>query len=244
MNTKMCRKCGKIKSIDDFHKGSSKQDNRHPYCKVCATQNAKMTYRKLNQKDWMNEQANDNRIAMLRVSDDIKAKYNCVICGESHPICLEFHHIDPGTKDGNVSKFLHSKSIKKSIAEINKCVILCSNCHQKFHAGLVQFDESKRCDEDLEYWKDIYKKHKSKVISKKRELKNSRKNSRREQSYCACGNKVSKHGLKCIKCESLIRRKADRPPKEQLLEEIKELGYCGTGRKYNVSDNAIRKWIK
>lgn len=29
-----------------------------------------------------------------------------------------------------------------------------------------------------------------------------------------------------------------------LLEEIKELGYIGTGRKYGVSDNAIRKWIK
>ena len=29
---------------------------------------------------------------------------------------------------------------------------------------------------------------------------------------------------------------------EQLIKEINELGYCGTGRKYNVSDNAIRKW--
>ena len=40
------------------------------------------------------------------------------------------------------------------------------------------------------------------------------------------------------------KRKAERPPYEQLLNEIKELGYCGTGRKYGVSDNAIRKWIK
>jgi transposase-like protein len=39
-------------------------------------------------------------------------------------------------------------------------------------------------------------------------------------------------------------RKAVRPPKEQLLKEIEELGYCGTGRKYGVSDNAIRKWLK
>jgi hypothetical protein len=41
MNTKMCRKCGKIKPIDDFYKGSSKQDNRHPYCKDCAKRGAK-----------------------------------------------------------------------------------------------------------------------------------------------------------------------------------------------------------
>ena len=40
------------------------------------------------------------------------------------------------------------------------------------------------------------------------------------------------------------QRKVKRPEFEQLKNEIKELGYCGTGRKYGVSDNAIRKWIK
>jgi len=40
------------------------------------------------------------------------------------------------------------------------------------------------------------------------------------------------------------QRKVKRPEFEQLQDEIKELGYSGTGRKYGVSDNAIRKWIK
>lgn len=40
------------------------------------------------------------------------------------------------------------------------------------------------------------------------------------------------------------RRKANRPPLEQLKKEIQELGYSATGRKYGVSDNAIRKWVK
>ena len=40
------------------------------------------------------------------------------------------------------------------------------------------------------------------------------------------------------------RRKVERPTYEQLLKEIKELGYTGTGRKYNVSDNSIRDWLK
>lgn len=43
---------------------------------------------------------------------------------------------------------------------------------------------------------------------------------------------------------SLSQRKAERPPYEQLIKEINELGYVGTGRKYGVSDNAIRKWKK
>jgi transposase-like protein len=39
-------------------------------------------------------------------------------------------------------------------------------------------------------------------------------------------------------------RKAIRPPYEQLRREIHELGYSAVGRKYGVSDNAVRKWIR
>lgn len=39
-------------------------------------------------------------------------------------------------------------------------------------------------------------------------------------------------------------RKVERPPYEQLKQEIEKTNYCAVGRKYGVSDNAIRKWIK
>lgn len=39
-----------------------------------------------------------------------------------------------------------------------------------------------------------------------------------------------------------LNRKVERPPYEQLKTEIRKLGYVGTGKKYGVSDNAIRKW--
>jgi hypothetical protein len=39
-------------------------------------------------------------------------------------------------------------------------------------------------------------------------------------------------------------RRAERPPYELLLTNIRELGYLATGRKYGVSDNAIRKWVR
>lgn len=39
-------------------------------------------------------------------------------------------------------------------------------------------------------------------------------------------------------------RKVVRPSYEQLLQEVKSLGYCGTGRKYGVCNNSIKKWIK
>ena len=44
--------------------------------------------------------------------------------------------------------------------------------------------------------------------------------------------------------QSVIQRKVKRPPHEQLQNEINELGFTKTGKKYGVSDNAIRKWIK
>jgi hypothetical protein len=39
-------------------------------------------------------------------------------------------------------------------------------------------------------------------------------------------------------------RKVERPSLDILLKDIEEIGYKGTGRKYGVSDNSIRKWIK
>lgn len=41
-----------------------------------------------------------------------------------------------------------------------------------------------------------------------------------------------------------IRKVKDRPDLQTILDNVKDLGYCGTGRLYGVSDNAIRKWIK
>lgn len=40
------------------------------------------------------------------------------------------------------------------------------------------------------------------------------------------------------------RRKVDRPDLKTLLFEINILGYVKTGKKYGVSDNCIRKWVK
>jgi hypothetical protein len=40
------------------------------------------------------------------------------------------------------------------------------------------------------------------------------------------------------------QRKTDRPTYAVLARDVESLGYSGTGRKYGVSDNAIRKWMK
>ena len=63
-----------------------------------------------------------------------------------------------------------------------------------------------------------------------------------------CGkNKKHKNLKKAKKTPMEIqkpRRTVERPSLHELLKEIEILGYTGTGKKYGVSDNAIRKWVK
>lgn len=56
----------------------------------------------------------------------------CMVCGEKDPVCLSFHHIN-SDKDFNVSDRLGG-SLVSLMNEAIKCVILCHNCHAKFHA--------------------------------------------------------------------------------------------------------------
>jgi len=60
-----------------------------------------------------------------------------------------------------------------------------------------------------------------------------------------CGNFV-KYGKKCCsqKCYSILQRKVIRPDKEILENDLRCMSYVAAGRKYGVSDNAIRKWLK
>jgi len=61
---------------------------------------------------------------------------------------------------------------------------------------------------------------------------------------CSCGKDITNTSTQCIKCYGLRIRKVERPPKEELLKMIKETSYVEVGRKFGVSDNAIRKWLK
>lgn len=63
--------------------------------------------------------------------------------------------------------------------------------------------------------------------------------------HCSdCGKLIRYKSERCLKCFNISQQKIQWPSYEQLVEDTKQLGYVGTGKKYGVSDNAIRKRIK
>lgn len=58
----------------------------------------------------------------------------CKFCGYSKCIgALEFHHLNPSIKDELVCR---SRSFEKIKKELDKCILLCSNCHREKHESL------------------------------------------------------------------------------------------------------------
>ena len=70
----------------------------------------------------------------------------CCKCGYNKCLrALEFHHLDPTMKDFGISKRIN-RNIDELKAEVDKCILLCSNCHAEVHQelyeqGLISEDE-------------------------------------------------------------------------------------------------------
>jgi transposase len=62
----------------------------------------------------------------------------CRICGYDRcPRALEFHHLDPSTKEFHIGYTGVTRSLARARAEARKCILLCSNCHAEVEAGIT-----------------------------------------------------------------------------------------------------------
>lgn len=57
----------------------------------------------------------------------------CWKCGETRHYLLEFHHIIPKHKRYTLSQLMSKGKIEEYFIEIQKCILLCANCHKEFH---------------------------------------------------------------------------------------------------------------
>lgn len=75
----------------------------------------------------------NNKRKIKEKINKIKKNKHCVYCGESHPACLEFHHIITDEKKSEICNMLSKYTEEEIMEEIRKCEIVCSNCHRKIH---------------------------------------------------------------------------------------------------------------
>ena len=85
------------------------------------------------------------------IKEYIDSKKNmCVCCGESDFACLDFHHLVSEEKDNSLSNAIANKWGKERIDnEINKCSVLCSNCHRKLHYYNLSIEELKNFEKNI-----------------------------------------------------------------------------------------------
>jgi 5-methylcytosine-specific restriction endonuclease McrA len=62
---------------------------------------------------------------------DYFATHPCQDCGESDPVVLEFDHLDGETKLFNISHALPYRGWQSILDEIEKCEVVCANCHRR-----------------------------------------------------------------------------------------------------------------
>ena len=147
----------------------------------------------------------------------------CVLCGYDTCIAaLEFHHVDKSTKERQLSTG-NCHSWEEDVEEVKKCALVCSNCHKEIEAfGLnveISFDE--------ERYKEITAlKEKKKYLCKK------------------CGKEIDNTSTYCRSCWSILNRKIERPPREELKNLIRNNSFISIAKMFGVADNTIRNWCK
>lgn len=136
---KKCYTCQQEKVSTEFNKNKGQKDGLNSICKDCSRQRSRVYYQDNTALHKRNVYKNSVAYkAQLRnwVNTEVR-KNGCCLCDEKEVCCLEFHHVNRKKKEGLVSYLISTNSKAKLEKELNKCAIVCSNCHRKIHAGLL-----------------------------------------------------------------------------------------------------------
>lgn len=126
---KTCGKCELNLSYDDFCVKNHTKDGYSYYCRECSSKQAKKYYK--NTPSVKAKTIKRNKKFLLEKKVYV---YNYLLnhpcaCGEARPECLDFDH--QHNKIMNVSTMISKNWGLNTIkSEIEKCVVLCSNCHR------------------------------------------------------------------------------------------------------------------
>ena len=119
--------------------------------------------------------------------------------------------------------------------------ILCPNCHSQTDT----YCNCKMKSKSSELRKNNYD---NRSFIENREIgiriKENEEN-KIKKNYCECGKEIKKNSKRCPTCDKIKQRKVkNRPAKEELVKMIKDTSLEDVGRKYGISGNAVKKWLK
>ena len=131
---KQCVTCHQWKNEDEFNWCYKSLGIRHPTCRECHKPFRKNWYE--GHKERHLKQVKQRKHEARKVAREYVWNYlsnhPCIECGEKDPIVLEFHHRHG--KDKAISVMAAGGYPIATIqAEIDKCDVLCANCHRKEH---------------------------------------------------------------------------------------------------------------
>lgn len=116
---KFCSRCKETKPLSEFYPKRTTEFTS--YCKICTGMESK-------QRQWKFKKA----------CLEYKGA-RCTRCGYSRCIsALDFHHLDAGAKEFTISRLRFYTFSDKVKAELDKCIVLCANCHREEHAGNIE----------------------------------------------------------------------------------------------------------
>ncbi|MCY7347151.1 MAG: hypothetical protein LH614_13135 [Pyrinomonadaceae bacterium] len=131
--TKVCTKCQIEKSRNLFSARKKSKDGLASWCRNCFQISWKQRYYE-NHRHYRDSHArsrNKLREEYARKVFEYLENHPCIMCGESDPIVLEFDHRDRNDKIESVSVMTRNSSWERIEFEIQKCDVLCANCHRR-----------------------------------------------------------------------------------------------------------------
>ena len=130
-----------IEEIKDFYKTHTMLETKKEF-NLCSGTIKKIVERKNKKLSEEERKAyNYEHVKSFRKKNKLRAVNNmggkCQICGYDKCLtALEFHHLDPTKKDFALSQNMNM-SWDKISEEIEKCILVCANCHREIHEGIT-----------------------------------------------------------------------------------------------------------